>query len=204
MLSSTACAGRLSRLLPHDRACRGRIVGALRRRRKRGDHGAGQDRVPQSPVNESRPPYARFVRPGGAAVAGASYGENGFANSHEAHLFWMNSYLSFSSSCVISFQSRGPTRVINKSKSSHRSSWPRSLRISLINLSKLNLNLSTFNLDKFTSSSYFIHALITSCPPQINKDCLISNNISRARSLGISVPAFAWRIDSIASSKIGL
>lgn len=88
----------------------------------KGVNGAGQDRVPQSPVNESRPPYARFVRPGGAAVAGASYGENGFANSHEAHLFWMNSYLSFSSSCVIFFQSSGPTRVINKSKFSHRSS----------------------------------------------------------------------------------
>ena len=88
----------------------------------KGVTGVGQDRVPQSPVNESRPPYARFVRPGGAAVAGASYGENGFANSHEAHLFWMNSYLSFSSSCVIFFQSSGPTRVINKSKFSHMSS----------------------------------------------------------------------------------
>ena len=37
LLSSTACADRLSRRLPHDRDCRSRSVGTLRRRRKRGD-----------------------------------------------------------------------------------------------------------------------------------------------------------------------
>jgi len=57
LLSSTACAGRLSRLLPHDRDCRSRIVGTLRCRRKRCDRGAGQDRVPRRVAT----PMARFA-----------------------------------------------------------------------------------------------------------------------------------------------